>query len=130
VQSIFPNWRFAAADSVAGYGLHGAYFIGEKQPISDRRREWRDALSSFAIELSNGDGAVLNGCGGAVLGGPLEALRHLLRVLESFPAGDSLRPGELVTPGTLTDAPAIAARETWSTTLKGIALEGLRLELR
>lgn len=127
VQSIFPNWRFAAADSVAGYGLHGAYFIGEKQLISDRRRDWRDTLSSFAIELSNGDGALLKGRGENVLGGPLEALRHLLRELASSSAGDALRPGEIVTTGTLTDAPAVAAGETWSTRLEGIRLDGVRL---
>ncbi len=126
VQSIFPGWRFAAADSVAGYGLHGAYLIGEKQPISDRPEEWRDALSSFAIELSNGDGAVLKGRGANVLGGPLEALRHLLRELEAS-GGDPLRAGELVTTGTLTDAPAVATGETWSTKLAGIRLNGLRL---
>jgi 2-keto-4-pentenoate hydratase len=40
VQSIFPNWRFTAADSIAAYGLHGAYLIGEKRPIADNRREW------------------------------------------------------------------------------------------
>jgi len=30
VQSIFPGWRAAAADTVAAYGLHGAYRIGPR----------------------------------------------------------------------------------------------------
>ena len=40
VQSIFPGWRFTAADSVAAYGLHGAYFLGPRHPVADDRRAW------------------------------------------------------------------------------------------
>lgn len=129
VHSIFPNWRFAAADAVAGYGLHGAYVVGRKHPVADHRREWADRLSDFAIELSSEDGAVLQGHSTNVLGGPLEALRHLLVELESSASADPVRAGELVTTGTLTDAPSISAGQTWSTKLSGIAIEGLRLRL-
>ena len=72
---------------------------------------------------------MLHGHATHVLGGPLEALRHLVRELKLSGAGDPLRPGEIVTTGTLTDAPAIAPGETWTTTLEGVALDGLRLEL-
>src|SRR5262245_36066385 len=37
VQSIFPGWKFAAADTVAAYGLHGALLIGERHPVAPRR---------------------------------------------------------------------------------------------
>jgi 2-oxo-3-hexenedioate decarboxylase len=127
VQSIFPNWRFTAADSVAAYGLHGAYFVGEKRPFADKPRQWADALSSFAVDLLCEDRVVRQGRAANVLGGPLEALRHLVRALDSSAPGDPLRPGELVTTGTLTDAMPVASGQTWSTTLSGIALEGLRL---
>src|SRR5271157_4476492 len=127
VQSIFPKWRFTAADSVAAYGLHGAYFLGERHSIADGPRELVDALSSFAVDLLGEDGVVRNGHATDVLGGPLEALRHLVRALDSSAEGDPLRPGELVTTGTLTDAPLVAAGQTWSTRLSGIPLEGLRL---
>ena len=130
VQSIFPGWRFTAANSVAAYGLHGAYFLGPRRRIADDPRAWAGALSNFAIELSSDGGVVLQGHATNVLGGPLEALRHLVRELESSAADDPLRPGEIVTTGTLTDAPAVAAGQTWSTRLEGVALEGLRLELR
>ncbi len=128
VQSIFPNWRFTAADSVAAYGLHGAYILGPKHHVADNPRKWADRLSDFAIALSSEHGVVQRGHATDVLGGPLEALRHLLRELDSS-AGDPLRPGELVTTGTLTDAPSAAAGQTWSTKLSGIALEALRLRL-
>jgi 2-keto-4-pentenoate hydratase len=127
VQSIFPRWRFTAADSVAGYGLHGAYFLGEKHPIADEPRDWAAALSSFAVDLLGEDGLVRHGGATDVLGGPLNALRHLVRELAASAAGDSLRPGELVTTGTLTEAMPVASGQTWSTKLSGIALQGLRL---
>lgn len=130
VQSIFPGWRFTAANSVAGYGLHGAYFLGRRHPVADDPRAWVRALSDFTIELSSDSGVVLQGRGTNVLGGPLEALRHLVRELETSAADDPLRPGEIVTTGTLTDAPAVAEGQTWSTRLEGVALEGLRLDLR
>ena len=33
VQSLFPAWKFSAADTVAAYGLHGAA-IGPPSPVS------------------------------------------------------------------------------------------------
>ena len=130
VQSIFPGWRFTAADLVAGYGLHGAYYLGPKRLIADDRRAWARALAGFSIELSSDGGVLLEGRAANVLGGPLEALRHLVLELASSAPGDPLRPGELVTTGTLTDAPAVAAGQTWRTKLEGVPLEGLRLDLR
>ncbi|HKN30395.1 MAG TPA: hypothetical protein VJY34_21940 [Roseiarcus sp.] len=94
----------------------------------DNPRDWAHRLSDFAIELSSSEyGVVKRGQATDVLGGLIEALRHLLRELDSSAAADPLRPGEFVTMGTLTDAPSAAAGQTWSTKLRGIALEGLRL---
>jgi 2-oxo-3-hexenedioate decarboxylase len=129
VQSIFPGWRFSAADAVAGYGLHGAYFLGPWHEVSGDRRAWARALPDFAIELRSDSGVILEGRGANVLGGPLAALRHLVRELDASGATDSLAAGEIVTTGTLTDAPAVAAGQTWTTSLRGIPLAGLRLEL-
>lgn len=86
VQSIFPNWRFSAADGVAAYGLHGAFLLGRKHTVAGHPREWARKLSDFAIELSSDDGVVQRGRAIDVLGGPLEALRHLLRELNSSAA--------------------------------------------
>ena len=60
----------------------------------------------------------------APLDSPLSALRHLVDVLDMDPFNPPLRAGEIVTTGTLTRAFPIAAGETWSTQLEGIALEG------
>ena len=127
VQSIFPNWKFTAADAVAGYGLHGAYLLGAQHPVHDNPRLWAEALSAFTLELAGPDGVKRRGHATNVLGGPLEALRFLARELASSPVGRPLRPGELVTTGTLTEAMPAVAGQTWSTSLGGIPLEGLRV---
>jgi len=128
VQSIFPGWRFTAADSIAAYGLHGAYGPGERRPVAGAQ-DWIEALKAFAIELRCDDGRVLKGGGANVLGSPLAALRHLLAALETIAPGERVEAGEVVTTGTLTDAPSVSPGQTWSTKLEGIALEGLSLRL-
>ncbi len=37
VHSMFAGWRFAAADTVAAFALHGAYRLGPRRPIAERR---------------------------------------------------------------------------------------------
>jgi len=77
------------------------------------------------VELSC-DGAPRDrGAGANVLGSPLAALAHLLRVLAQLPAMPPLAAGEIVTTGTLTRALPIHAGETWSTTVEGIDLPGI-----
>ena len=52
VQSIFPAWRFAAADTIAANGLHGALLIGPQYPFAPHAAEWQRNLSVFEIDLS------------------------------------------------------------------------------
>ena len=124
VHSIFPRWAFGAADAVAGFGLHGAYFLGERRFTSDRPEEWANALSSFTVELTCRD-VIRRGRATNVLGGPIKALGFLVSELDR--AGERLHPGEVVTTGALTEAMPVVAGQTWSTTLSGISLKGLRL---
>ena len=46
VQSIFPGWRFKAADCVADGGLHGALFVGPRRAVGkgDRAGPCGDAF--------------------------------------------------------------------------------------
>lgn len=129
VFSIFPDWRFTAADAAAAYGVHGALLLGERHRISGSRRAWRDAISGFAIRLTRDDGFEASGHARNVLGGPLSALRFLNDELARFTASEPLRHGETVTTGTLTEAVAAIAGESWSTRLAGIEMEGIRLML-
>lgn len=127
VQSIFPQWQFSPADTVAANGLHGALLIGPRRTIGPHAADWQKMLSGFAIDLLC-DGRVIDrGHSENVLGGPLSALRHLVGLL----AGDAINPplaaGEIVTTGTLTRAMPVKPGETWTTQLDGIALDGIRL---
>jgi 2-keto-4-pentenoate hydratase len=127
VQSIFPGWKFSVADTIAANGLHGALLIGPRHPFEPRAAEWQRALSAFEIDLSCNGHTVDRGHGADVLGGPLSALHHLVRLLASDRVSPPLAAGEIVSTGTLTKAMPIVAGETWTARPKGIALDAIGL---
>jgi 2-keto-4-pentenoate hydratase len=127
VQSIFPQWQFSPADTVAANGLHGALLIGPRRTIGSHGADWQRMLSGFEIDLLC-DGRVIDrGHSENVLGGPVSALRHLVGLLAGDASNPPLVAGEIVTTGTLTRAMPVKPGETWTTKLDGIALEGIRL---
>jgi 2-oxo-3-hexenedioate decarboxylase len=125
VQSVFPAWVFAPADTVAAFGLHGALLVGPRQPVAGGQGDWLDSLARFEIELWRGDEPMDRGRAANVLDGPLSALRHLVDLLDEQPLGVPLAAGELVTTGTLTRALPVAPGERWRTQLSGVALDGI-----
>jgi 2-keto-4-pentenoate hydratase len=127
VQSIFPGWKFAASDTIAANGVHGALLIGPRRPFAERAQEWRQSLGSFEIELLCNGRVIDRGHAENVLGGPLSALRHLVGLLAADRINPELGAGEIVSTGTLTKAMPIASGETWSAVPSGIALEPVRL---
>jgi 2-oxo-3-hexenedioate decarboxylase len=127
VQSPFPDWKFLAADTVAVNALHGALLIGPRHKIATRGAEWRNMLSDFTIALCCDGPVVDNGHSANVLDGPLSALRHFVGLLAGDPVNHTLAAGEIVTTGTLTRAMPVRSGEIWSTTLSGIALDGIKL---
>jgi 2-oxo-3-hexenedioate decarboxylase len=129
VQSIFPGWKFAASDTIAANGVHGALLIGPRHPFAARAAEWRRTLNAFEIELSCNGRLVDRGQAENVLGGPLSALRHLVGLLASDPANPPLATGEIVSTGTLTKAMPIVPDETWTAAPKGIGLDRVQLRL-
>ena len=127
VQSVFPGWIFAAADTIAANGVHGALLIGPRHPVAPQFSAWQRTLPAFDIALSCNDTLVDQGHGSNVLDGPLSALRHLVELLASDPHNPPLTAGEVITTGTLTKAMPIAAGESWTATPTGIALEAITL---
>ncbi|HZP68987.1 MAG TPA: fumarylacetoacetate hydrolase family protein [Pseudolabrys sp.] len=123
VQSIFPAWKFAAADTVAVNGLHGALCVGPRHAIAPRRAQWLGELATFTAELSCNGRLVDRGGGAAVLDSPLSALRHLVGMLAKDRHNPPLAAGEIISTGTLTKAMPVAAGETWTTRVAGIPLE-------
>ena len=128
VESLFPGWVFEAPDTVAGFGLHRALFIGPRHSVRTNAEGWLAALSSFRIELLCNGRVAVRGHARNVLDGPLQTLRHLIDILQSDPANPPPTAGEIVTTGTLTDAMPISRGERWSTVLRGTGLAGASLD--
>jgi 2-oxo-3-hexenedioate decarboxylase len=128
VQSIFPGWKFQAADTVAAYALHGAYRLGPRRKIADAEHPlWLQQLRGFEIELSK-DGKVIDrGRAMNVLDGPLSTISHLLDVLSGDRVNPPLQAGEIITTGTVTRALPVAPGESWTTRVIGLPLDGISL---
>jgi 2-oxo-3-hexenedioate decarboxylase len=125
VQSIYPGWKFTAADVVAANGVHGRLLIGKRYPVAPRQAQWLRELAAFEVTL-HCDGSVSQQGGGAlVLGSPLNALGHLVGLLADDPHNPPLRAGEIISTGTLTLAMPVKAGQTWTTKASGIPLEDI-----
>ncbi|HMN50830.1 MAG TPA: fumarylacetoacetate hydrolase family protein [Xanthobacteraceae bacterium] len=130
VQSHYPGWKFSAPDTVANNALHGAYFLGEKIPVSDDRAAWLDALADFEIALYRNGERIDSGHARNVLDGPLFAIRHLLDLLKDDPHNAPVAPGEIITTGTVTKAWPVAGGETWRTEVRGLDVPGIEISFR
>jgi 2-oxo-3-hexenedioate decarboxylase len=127
VQSIFPGWKFAAADTVAANGVHGALMMGPRHAITRRKTEWQRELATFDVELYCNGNLSQRGGGALVLASPLLALQHLIELLANDSHNPPLRAGEVISTGTLTLAMPVSAGETWTTKVTGIPLEEITL---
>ncbi len=127
VQSIFAGWKFSASDTIAANALHGALLIGNRHEVVSRKAAWEQELASFRAELFC-DGVLRQTGGGAyVLGSPLVALQHLVKLLDKDPYNPPLGAGEVVSTGTLTLAMPVGVGQNWSTKVHGIPLEEINL---
>ena len=64
VQCHFPDWKFAAADCTAAFGLHGALVIGASVAVTEENRAQLAAmLPRFALTLLRGDKVIERGTG-------------------------------------------------------------------
>ncbi len=129
VQCHFPDWKFGVADTVADGGLHGRYIVGPGMWVEPNEAGLVEKLESFRIRLYRNGKLTREGGGELVLGSPLNALAHAIRLLESLPDHPPIEPGEIVTTGTLTDAMPIAPGEMWSTRIYGLPIRTLILKL-
>ena len=127
VQSIYPDWKFTPPDAVIVDAHHAALLIGARHEIGTSTAEWLRTLASFEIELFC-DGKLMDkGHALNVLEGPLSTIRYLMDLLARDPDNPPLAAGEIVSTGTLTRALPVTPGETWTTELKGIALDSISL---
>jgi len=130
VDSVFADWKFQPADFVAAFGLHAALVIGEPRPVNaDNIPALVEQLAQFKVRLSRNDELVAEGSGRNSLRSPALCLGELASAIASRSPEEPLSGGELVSSGTLTEAPPIAPGETWTATLQGIDLSDLTLTM-
>jgi 2-oxo-3-hexenedioate decarboxylase len=131
VQSIFPGWRFKAADTVAAFALHARYYHGPfvSPAAGEGVSSWIERLKAFEIVLSRDGDMIDRGKGANVLDSPLSALGHFIRGLDRM-SGERLKPGDIVTTGTVTRAFPIRGGETWQSEIVGLPLDGLTVRFR
>ena len=127
VQCDQPGWKTSLEHATAANGLHGRLVVGAPVPVQGVAG-LEQALPRMTLELSRNGAVVDRGAGANVLGSPLAALGYLVVALARQPEAPPLAAGEIVTTGTLTDAHAVAAGETWSTRISGVALPGLTVK--
>jgi len=126
VHTHFEAWRFAAADTVADFALHGRLRVGPRVPVQGWATLAED-LAALQVELLC-DGTVLDrGQGAVVLDGPLHALRLWVDAMAEHTPGWPIRPGDMVTTGTITDAWPLLPGQTWQTRLSDVRLSPLTL---
>lgn len=131
VQSLFADWTFEAADTVAALGMHGAFLHGPMHSLSpDESQDWITALASFRTILRKNGDILDEGQASNVLGGgPLKALAYLADLIARSPHIAPLVEGELITTGTLTQAFSIAPGQTWQASFEGLPLEPIEIAL-
>lgn len=133
VASVFPGWKFTAADTTAAFALHGLLMVGPRMQLSNQAQNsgaLLENLRNFNVEIYRNGKLMENGRGSNVLGSPMNALRHLAELLEKDDHNQPLQAGEVITTGTLTKALSIKNGETWSTKLSGIDLPDLKVTFR
>lgn len=128
VQCPFPDWNFAAVDTIAAYGVHGALVIGTPVPVSEIGN-CAEKLRRFQVVLSRDGVQQARGVGANVLGSPLLAFAHLAEVLSLQSRFPPVQAGEIVSTGTLTGLLPVSAGEEWSTTTSGIDLPGMSISI-
>jgi 2-keto-4-pentenoate hydratase len=117
VQSHLLDWKFLPADTVADGALHAHLLVGPRVALSGLARnagELDALLANAGVTLLKNDEPVELGQGSNVLDSPLRALKHFVDTLRACPGAPDLRPGDVVTTGTWTDAWAVRSGERWS----------------
>jgi 2-keto-4-pentenoate hydratase len=125
VETPFPGWKFAPPDGVAAGSLHGMLLVGERHAVESLQPHLTRELEDFEVLLMRNGVQVAEGRGRDVLGSPLLALAHLVKLLNEQSQDVRIRAGEMITTGTITLAQEMRAGERWSTQLEGIALSGI-----
>lgn len=130
VDCPFPEWKFQPADLVASFGFHAGLIVGTPRVVDrDSIPSIVDELAAFTVRLSRNGEFIEEGGGKNVLKSPALCLGELASAIAAQPGAEPLRPGELVSTGSLTAVPFIAAGERWDVVASGLDVPPLTLDL-
>lgn len=116
VQSHAANWKFNAAMAVRDGGLHSHLLVGRRvavNTIAPSAQALNLTLAGCQVALHKDGALAERGQGLNVLDGPVLALSYFLGELRQCKAAPDLKPGDVITTGTWTDAWPVQAGETW-----------------
>ena len=130
VHTHFADWRFAAADTVADFALHGRLFIGPRVPMASFTAAGDAAaqLAALSVTLACDGHDVETGHADIVLDGPLNALRLWVDAMAAQTPRWPIAAGDVVTTGTITDAAPMRPGQRWQTRLDDARMKGMTLE--
>jgi len=128
VDCVFADWKFQPADFVAAFGLHAGLIVGEPRLVTPGDVPTLvEQLAQFKVRLSRDGESVAEGSGRNSLRSPALCLGELASAIARRTGEEPLTEGELISSGSLTEAPVIAPGQTWTATLEGIDLSDLTL---
>ena len=130
IDCVYMDWKFQPADFVATGGFHAALIVGDPVAVKSANIPTLvEQLPEFTVALARNGDVVGQGSGRNALRSPALCLGELAAALTRYPGAESLRAGELVSSGTLTESTPISAGETWTATVDGIVLPTLTLTI-
>jgi 2-keto-4-pentenoate hydratase len=131
VDCPYPDWTFQPADFLASFGLHAALVVGTPRLVQrDEIPSLAQQLGAFTVRLSKNGKMVEEGAGRNALRSPALCLAELATAIAAQPGAEPLRPGELVSTGTLTAAHPVTAGERWDVVASGLDTAPLAIDLQ
>jgi 2-keto-4-pentenoate hydratase len=130
VDCPYPDWKLQPVDFIASFGLHAALFVGEPRAVGAEGLDGvAEQLAAFKIRLKKDGELVEEGGGRNALKSPALCVGELATAIGNQPGQESLRAGEIISTGTLTNPQPIAAGQTWTVADEGIDLAGPTLKI-
>ncbi len=129
IDCVFPDWKFQPADFVAARGLHAALVVGEPVYVEPENIDKIiTEMAAFTVRLLRNNELVEEGAARNALKSPVLCVGELSEALKRRGA-ETLQEGDLISTGTLTTSPAIAAGDTWIASLSGLPPSALTLRV-
>jgi 2-keto-4-pentenoate hydratase len=130
VDCPFADWQFQPPDLIAAYGFHAGLVLGRPTAVTSANiTALAGQLAQFTLKLFKNDVLVEEGGGRHVLQSPALCLGELAAAISRSPWAQPLRPGELVSTGSLTTPTSIAPGETWRAEPEGLDVAPLVMKL-